>query len=142
MGQAEVIVGSSHVDERGELKFFNNLDMSEIVRFYEIAPSATDVIRAWQAHKKEKKWLYCLSGSFVVNLIKIDDFENPSNEIKTERFIIGEEDSKILVIPGGYANGFRAETKGSKLMVFSNFSISESQKDDFRFLPDQWSAQW
>ncbi|WP_273568687.1 hypothetical protein [Maribacter halichondriae] len=46
--------GSSHMDERGKLKFFNTFDMKEIVRMYEITPRSVDVIRAWQGHKEEK----------------------------------------------------------------------------------------
>lgn len=135
-------MGSSHVDERGELKFFNDLDMSEIVRFYEIAPSSIGVIRAWQAHKEEKKWLYCLSGSFVVNLIKIDDFERPTNTFEIQRFELSEHDPKVLAVPGWCANGFRAKISGSKLMVFSNLSVEESKKDDYRFPEDQWDVKW
>ena len=142
MGQAQLLSGSIHSDERGILKFFNDIDLAAIVRFYEIAPSSTKTIRAWQGHMEEKKWLYCLSGSFVVNLIKIDDFQNPFEQTKAERFVLSENDPRVLFVPGGYANGFKAETEGSKLMVFSNFSVTQTQKDDFRYPAVQWSAQW
>ena len=142
MGRAELIIGLSHNDARGELKFFNDFDLTEIVRFYEIAPSSTDVLRAWQGHRNEKKWFYCLSGSFVVNLVKIDDFENPAAPTKAERFVLDDENPRILAVPEGYANGFKAKAEGSKLLVFSNFSVMRSKKDDFRFPVDQWSAEW
>ncbi len=116
--------------------------MGQVVRFYEIAPSSTDIIRAWQAHKEEKKWFYCHSGSFLLNLVKIDDFENPSIVLQCESFTLNEADPFVLEVPGGYANGFKAQAEDSRLMVFSNFSLNESQKDDFRYPTDRWSAQW
>ena len=142
MGRAQLISGSSHLDERGTLKFFNDLNLQEIVRFYEIAPSSTDLVRAWQGHRLEKKWFYCHAGSFVVNLVKVDDFENPSGDTTAQRFVLDEKHSKVLVVPGGYANGFKAETAGSKIMVFSNFLLKQSQEDDYRYPLDRWSAQW
>ncbi|MFH6603061.1 WxcM-like domain-containing protein [Maribacter algicola] len=142
MEKAHLKTGSDHIDERGALRFFNNFNMEEVVRFYEIAPSSTAIIRAWQAHKEEKKWFYCHSGSFMVKLFKIDDFENPSPGLAVETFALNESDPMILVVPGGYANGFKAQAEGSKLMVFSNFSVSESQKDDFRYPLDQWPIKW
>jgi len=142
MGEITVFDGSSHVDERGKLNFFNTFDMKEVVRLYEIEPSTTNIIRAWQGHQEEKKWFYCPTGGFVINLIKIDDFQNPSKKLKVERFILSEDQPSILEVPGGFANGFKSITEGAKLMVFSNFSVAASQKDDFRFPVDQWSAQW
>lgn len=142
MNETMVFDGSKHVDERGKLNFFNTFDMKEIVRLYEIEPSTTNIIRAWQGHREEKKWFYCPAGSFVINLVKIDDFQNPSKTLETERFILSEDEPSILEVPGGFANGFKSITEGAKLIVFSNFSVSESQKDDFRFPVDQWSAQW
>jgi len=142
MEKAHVIAGSDHVDQRGKLKFFNNFEMEEVLRFYEIVPSSTNIIRAWQAHKEEKKWFYCLSGSFLLNLVKVDDFENPSDVLEVESYTLNEAEALVLVVPGGYANGFKAQVEGSKLMVFSSFSVSESQKDDYRYPLAQWAAQW
>lgn len=136
------IAGSGFSDERGKLNFFNSFSMKEILRFYEIAPASTDIIRAWQGHQREKKWFYCHTGEFIVNLIKISNFENPKSNLKAERFQINAANPKVLEVPGGYASGFRASQKGSKLMVFSNFTLSESQEDDFRYPWDQWSANW
>ncbi|MGB5555182.1 MAG: hypothetical protein WBM83_11030 [Flavobacteriaceae bacterium] len=136
------ISGSSHVDARGKLIFFNTFDMGQIVRFYSIEPSSVNVVRAWQGHKLEKKWFYCTAGSFVINLVKVDDFEHPSKQLNVERFVVSAAEPKILALPKGYANGFKALVEGSKLMVFSNASLTESQQDDYRYSIEQWAAQW
>ena len=136
------IEGSSFSDERGKLQFFNTFDMREIVRFYEISPSDTQTIRAWQGHQNEKKWLYCNAGSFRVHLIKLDDWHNPSKDLLSEQFVLNAKNPTVLAIPGGYANGFKAMEEGSKLLVFSNFGLDESKADDFRYPPEKWDVDW
>lgn len=136
------IEGAGFSDERGKLRFFNTFDMHEIVRFYEVAPSDSQTIRAWQGHENEKKWFYCNTGSFMVHLIKVNDPHNPSEDIIPEKFLLDANKPSILEIPGGYANGFRAMEEGSKLLVFSNFGLEESKKDDFRYPVEKWEADW
>ena len=138
----QIIQGANFRDERGGLNFFNEFDMSDIIRMYEISPSDTDNIRGWQAHKHEKKWFYCNSGSFIVNLIEVDNFESPSQALVAEQFVLEASKPNVLEITGGYATGFRAKEANSKLIVFSNFSLEESKNDDFRFPFDEWDAEW
>jgi len=142
MGHYNLIQGASYTDERGKLNFFNAFDMRTIVRFYEIVPNDINTVRAWQGHKDEKKWFYCHEGSFVVNLIKLDNFEEPSPLLKPERLIIEAKNTMILEISGGYATGFRATKENSRLQVFSNFSLDQSKNDDFRYPIDTWEAKW
>lgn len=137
-----LIKGSTFEDERGILNFFNTFKMDEIVRLYEIAPTNSTTIRAWQGHKHENKWFYCNSGSFVINLVEINDFENVSDKLKSQRFILDAKEPSVLEISGGYATGFKALEEGSKLLVFSNFSVNKSKEDDFRFKADYWAANW
>lgn len=138
----QLIEGVDFRDERGGLNFFNAFDMSEIIRMYEISPSDTLKIRGWQAHKNEKKWFYCNSGSFIVNLIEVDNFESPSEELKVNRFVLEAIKPSVLQISGGYATGFKARELNSKLIVFSDFSLEASKEDDFRYEVDTWSAEW
>jgi len=136
------IQGTAYKDSRGGLNFFNTFDMSEINRMYEISPDDTKTVRGWQGHKTEKKWFYCNAGSFIVNLIEIDDFDNPSSNLVPTRFVLDAKDPGVLEISGGYATGFKALRENSKLLVFSNFSLENSKQDDFRYEVDQWSAKW
>ncbi|APQ18501.1 hypothetical protein [Maribacter hydrothermalis] len=130
--------GLKHTDERGSIKFFNTLNMKEIVRMYEINPASTSLVRAWQGHKFEKKWFYCSEGSFVINLLKIDDFNNPSSLLVPEKIVLDSSNPVVLEISGGYATGIQAINKNSKLMVYSDFSLDQSKNDDYRFPVDQW----
>ncbi len=137
-----LIQGERFSDERGVLNFFNDFDMGTIVRFYEIAPNNMNTIRAWQGHKKEKKWFYCNAGGFIVNLIKMDNFEKPSSLLIPERVLLDTKNTMILEISGGYATGFKATEENSRLQVFSNFSLDKSKNDDFRYPIETWKAKW
>ena len=137
-----LIQGSKFFDERGRLNFFNTFDMNAIVRFYEIVPNYTSMIRAWQGHKEEMKWFYCHTGAFVVHLVRVDDFENPSPLLKPKRIFLEAKNPAILEISGGYATGFKAMEENSTLQVFSNFNLEESKNDDFRYPIEKWDAKW
>ena len=138
---ADLIKGNEFIDERGALRFFNDFDMGKVVRFYEIAPANTEIIRAWQGHQHEKKWFYCLAGSFVINLVKVDDFDGPSRELVPQKMILKSTEPDILAIPKGYATGIRAMEESSRLQVFSDFSLDASKEDDHRFPLDMWDAE-
>lgn len=131
--------GLKHTDERGTVKFFNTLNMKEIVRMYEINPASTSQVRAWQGHKFEKKWFYCSEGSFVINLLKIDDFNNPSSLLVPEKIVLDSSNPTVIEITGGYATGIQSIKENSKLMVYSDFSLDQSKNDDYRFPVDQWA---
>lgn len=140
MKEAESILiqGGQHTDERGTLSFFNDFDMAHVRRFYVIEHQDITVVRAWQAHKKEQKWFYVAAGSFKVVLVKPDDWEKPSEKLLTQEFILKFGIDQVLHIPGGYANGFKALEVDSKLIVFSDFAITDAGKDDFRFDKALW----
>jgi dTDP-4-dehydrorhamnose 3,5-epimerase len=142
MNGATLIRGGEHKDQRGLLKFFNDLDMTAILRMYEINPANNTAIRAWQAHKEENKWFYCTGGKFDIHLVKVDDFKEPSRNLKPEKVTLDSNIPVVLHIPGGYATGIKAIDTASKLLVFSNFTTEESKNDDFRFAQDLWSANW
>ncbi len=54
------------------------------------------------------------------------------------QFILDSAVHEVLHIPGGYANGFKALKAHSRLMVFSDFSMSDAGTDDFRFDKSLW----
>lgn len=127
-----------HQDERGKLYFFNDFNLNEVKRMYQIENKDTSIIRAWQAHKIDRKWFYVLEGAFELVLVKLDDFENPSKNLNVEKFIISSDEKKIIEVPGGFANGFRALQENSKILVFSDKTLEESKNDDFRFDKNLW----
>ena len=138
----QIIQGNIFSDDRGLLSFVNDFSLKPIVRFYEITPKDSSLIRAWQAHKKESKWFYCSQGAFMVKIIKLDSFENPSDNLTVFSFELNANNPQILFIPGGYANGFKALSDESKLIVYSNFELEASKLDDYRFETNKWINRW
>lgn len=120
-----IIGGNRHVDQRGSIAFVNDFDMSQVRRFYSIQP-AVGLIRAWQGHKLENKWFHVIKGSFRVKLRALE-----SKKFVGE-FKLNAERPEVLIIPKGVYNGFEALEEDSVLMVFSDASLEQSIKDDYR----------
>lgn len=138
---ASTIRGGEYTDARGKLIFFNDFDMKEVRRFYVIEHPDTNIVRAWQAHKKEQKWFYVIEGSFKIIIVKPPEWLENSEESIPEEFILESKKTTLLHVPGGYANGFRALEPNSKLMVFSDYAIADAGTDEYRFDKDLW-YQW
>jgi dTDP-4-dehydrorhamnose 3,5-epimerase len=133
-----LIQGGKHEDERGTIQFINDFDLKDIRRFYTIHHHNTQVIRAWQGHKIESKHFYVLQGKFIVAWVEIDDFENPSDDLTAEYEILNANQSSVLFIPPGYANGIKAQQPDSKIAVFSNKTLKESEKERIRYPSEKW----
>ena len=130
-------VGKSE-DHRGYVEFYNELKLDYYKRFYIVSNPIKGTVRAWHGHKNENKLIYCISGTFKVGAIKINNFNKPSKSAVPHEFILSSLVPKILFIPKGFANGLMNLEKKSKIMVFSDKSLLESQNDDYRFKFDFW----
>ncbi len=133
-----IISGSIYSDLRGNINHVNEFDMTKVKRFYLVENSINMPKRAWQAHQFETKWFYVTNGRFKIGLVKPDNWHNPSNDLKVEYIILNENDSKILQIPPGYANGIISLEPNSKLMVYSDFTIEEAATDNIKFDINTW----
>ncbi|WP_339611132.1 WxcM-like domain-containing protein [uncultured Planktosalinus sp.] len=133
-----IINGNKFVDHRGELHSFNEFDLSEIKRMYTVFHPDTNTIRAWQGHKIERRWFYCVKGSFEVRTIELDCMENPSIDLDVKKTILEEKTPMILKIQPGFVNGFRALEKNSTLISFSDYKFGENHDDEIRFDVDKW----
>jgi dTDP-4-dehydrorhamnose 3,5-epimerase-like enzyme len=133
--KAQIIQGGSHSDSRGKLTFNNSFDASRVKRIYTIENESPDFIRAWQGHKIEKRWFAAISGSFKVQLIEIDNWENPSKQLKREVFILDSHHLNILTVPSGYVSSIQALEQNAKLLVMADYSLGEI-KDEYRFPPN------
>lgn len=138
MNDPFIIQGGSHTDRRGSISYVNDFKFEGVKRFYIITHKDTSVVRAWQGHRFESKYFYCLKGAFLVNLVKIDNWNNPSHDIHVQTYKLKEGDSQLLCIPPGFVNGFRALSKMAQLLVYSDKTVEESMEDDFRFDKDYW----
>lgn len=134
----KIIQGGNFFDHRGSISYVNDFKFTDIERFYIISNSEEYPIRAWQGHKLDAKNFYCLSGSFNIHFIKIDNWENPSKELAIETIFVSANDSKIIHIPSGYANAIESLEKDSRLISFSTLSLANVCDDDIRYPSDYW----
>lgn len=136
----KIINAEISFDDRGEIVHCNNFNFQKhkIKRFYKIQNNNINFVRAWHAHKIENKFILILNGSLKVCTIKIDNWKNPSKNLSKKTFVISEKKPQILFIPGGFAHGTQNLTHNTKFIVFSNLSIKESIKDDFRYINNYW----
>lgn len=133
-----IIKGNIHDDNRGRITFVNDFDFNDVKRFYTIQNNSTEIVRAWQGHKFENKYFYVTSGSFLICGVKIDDWGNPSKDLTVKKYILTADESQILIIPAGYANGIKALEENSKLTVFSSNTLEDSMEDDYQFDASLW----
>lgn len=134
----KIIQGGNFSDHRGTISYVNDFSFANIERFYMISNSEENPIRAWQGHKLDAKNFYCVSGSFKIHFVKIDNWEKPSKDLIIETIIVSASDSKIVYIPAGYANAIQSLEKDSKLMSFSTLPLENVKEDDVRYDSNYW----
>ena len=135
MTRPSLIPISVHKDERGELRYCNEFDLSSAKRFYSILFAEEDQVRAWQAHQVETKAIIPISGKAKIVLVEITDFDK-GEKGQTFEFTLDASSPAVLLVPGGYANGLQSKSLDTSLMIFSNLSLEEARNDDFRFEKD------
>jgi len=132
-----IIPGASHTDHRGTISFVNDFKFEGVNRFYTIHHPDTSIIRAWQGHTHESKYYYPIKGVWVIAWVKMD-FHKPEKEWETDFVKLNADDNKIIFLPPGYANGFKALEKDSIIIGFSApGEIEESEIlrwDSYRWL--------
>jgi len=130
------IVGGLAKDHRGQIRFVNDFDMTQVKRFYIIKNTDTELVRGWRAHRIEQRWFYVLSGSFSLDLVQIDSWENTSPELPIEKRILKAEEHQVLHVPIGYGTAFQALEPESELLVFADYGIDNAKNDDYTWSPD------
>jgi len=134
-----LIEGSIFKDDRGVIEFVNDFSLSSIKRMYFSSNANTEIIRAWQGHKVESRWFYCLQGVVDIRVVEIDNWDDPSDKLTVHQFILKSNVQQVLFVPKGYANGFKSIESNSRLMIFSDFSLNEVPNDQFRFDKSLWT---
>lgn len=130
--------GKLFVDDRGEVGFVNDFDMRYVRRFYAVTNHSAGFIRAWHGHKKEAKYVTVTQGAAIVAAVKIDNWKQPSKDLKIHRFVLSAATPAVVFVPKGYANGFKTLTEDTKIMFFSTSTLEQTQDDDFRFDAYYW----
>ncbi len=140
MTTPRLIEGGIAVDDRGELGFVNGFNFDGVKRFYSVSNHTQGFVRGWHGHKKEAKYITVVRGAALIGAVEIDNWDNPSKDVKVWKFVLSEHKPSIIYIPAGYANGFMSLTADTKLVLFSTSTIEESKGDDFRFDAHYWDA--
>ena len=133
MSEIKIIQGEVFRDERGQISSLNEFHFEEVKRTYIIHHPDASVVRGWHAHQHERKWFYCIKGRFSVALVKVDNWDAPSKDLKAEVFHLDENDSKIVCVPAGYANCLKAMEDGAIMQVFSDKTLQEALGDSWRY---------
>ena len=134
----KIIKGNKVFDNRGSLRFSNNLSLKNVKRFYIVHNYDINFIRAWHGHLKEEKYITCIKGTFQVSAVKISKVRNPNKKTKINNFTLNQSDNDFLYIPKGYANGSMSLELNSELLIFSTLSLKESMRDDYRYDYNYW----
>lgn len=135
------IQGGIAKDQRGQIRFVNEFDMSLVKRFYIIKNTDLELVRGWRAHLIEQRWFYILQGSFKLDLVKIDNWDKPSEDLEIERMVLNVKDNKVLHIPAGYGTAFQALEKDSEMLVFADYHLDHAPKDDYTYGLDYFSKR-
>jgi len=126
----QIILGGSHTDVRGTLRFCNDFDMGAVKRFYTIANSAEQPVRGWIGHKKETKWFFPLKGTTAITVEPMNSAAKNAETAK-DVFVLEEVKPSVLKVPPG--NWFCIKQDGNaEVMVFSDCKVGEFKDDDFR----------
>lgn len=135
-----IIEGTLFVDDRGSVTFINDFSLEGLRRFYIVANHSPGFIRAWHAHREERKYVMTVSGSAVVAAVKVDNWEHPSKALPIHRYVLSAQKPTILCIPNGYAHGTMTLTADTQVVFFSDTLLEKSQQDDVRYDAYYWNA--
>jgi len=132
-----IILGGSHLDNRGLLSYNNSFDAGVIKRIY-VIENKLNFIRRWQGHKIEQRWFSAIKGEFEIQLIKIDNWDRPNKELEKVTINLSDENLDILHIPAGYLTSVKALIEGARLLVMADYKLGDI-KDDYKFLADYFA---
>ena len=135
-----IFEGKKYEDERGIITFNNEFDASEIKRIYTIENHSSDFVRGWQGHKVEQRWFATMKGEFEISVIEIDDFDQPSKDLKISKYQLNDKSLTYLHIPSGHITAIQAKKEGSKLLVLANYALGEI-RDEYRFTLDYFKNE-
>jgi dTDP-4-dehydrorhamnose 3,5-epimerase len=84
--------------------------------------------------------VYVASGSAIVAAVPLDSTEHPSKQQEISRFVLSARKPGVLVIPAGYANGFKVLEPNTTIFYFTTTTMEEDKGDDYRFPADYWGT--
>ena len=137
--EPKLITGNRIFDNRGSVRFSNNLIFKNIRRFYTVHNYQKNFIRAWHGHFKEEKFIGCIKGTFQISAVKINNKNKPNKKNRIFSYFLNQSNKDSVYIPKGFANGSMSLEDNSELLIFSTSKVEDSLKDDYRFDPKYWN---
>lgn len=131
MKEISTIQGGVAKDQRGQIRYVNDFDMSVVKRFYIIKNADTNLIRGWRAHRVEQRWFYTLSGSFSIDIVAINNWIEPNPDSPILNLKLDSKDMSVLHVPKGYGTSFRALEGNSEVLVYADYPLSHAPMDDY-----------
>ena len=71
-------------------------------------------------------------------MVKIDNWEQPSKNLKVEIFSLSENESRLVCVPAGYANCLKANEENSVMIVYSDKILPDALNDSWRYDKNMW----
>ena len=132
--KAQTDPGGIFVDDRGTLRYMNEVDFTKVKRFYQVENHERGTIRAWHGHEHEGKYVWVAKGSAIVAHFQMaepkDVLLHHSSEVI--RVVLSDKQPKLLYIPKGQYNGFKTLEEDTRVIFFSTSTLKESADDDHR----------
>lgn len=132
------IDGGVHVDARGAVSFVNGCSIAEAKRFYLVAQTPENPVRAWMGHRFERKWFVPVSGrtTLVLRKLLLAADGTAAMDGRCEIFPLDAASPCAIAVPAGYCSGFRSDTPHAKVLAFSDKTLDEAAGDMVRFDKD------
>lgn len=138
------IRGGAFSDYRGTVSFVNDCSLADVKRFYTIAQTQENPVRAWMGHFYERKWFVPVSGKTTLVLRRLR--QTDSGPVMDPEYAVFHLDAcapEAIAVPAGFCSGFRSDTPDAKVLVFSDKTLDEAADDMVRFDKDagfDWST--
>jgi dTDP-4-dehydrorhamnose 3,5-epimerase-like enzyme len=132
------IKGGISIDDRGSLTFVNDFNIENFKRFYTVRNHTQGFVRAWHGHLNETKAIMAISGTAIVAAVEMTSTKSPDKNKEVYKYVVSSSSPGIVLIPAGFANGFKTLAPDTVLLIFSSSTLEESTGDDYRFPYDYW----
>ena len=142
LNKVKLIKGKKIEDKRGNIRFSNSFVLNKYKRFYQIDLPKKGMIRAFHGHMQESKAVFPISGSLLLCVVNLDNPIKPSRKNKVRKFILDSNQPSVIEIPPKYANGIMSLEKNTRVIFFSDKTLDQSKKDDYRFSKNYWGDIW
>lgn len=132
--------GGLAIDDRGQLAFVNDFTFDGVKRFYTMMNHRSGFVRAWHAHKDEEQYITVVSGVALIGVVKLDNFDRPSPDLRPQKYVLSASKPAILYLPVGHAIGIKTLKDDTIVICYSTKTIEESKEDDYRFPMKYWNC--